>query len=133
MNNYYEQIRKACINSLDFVENISTMLTSKKSGIHFWLKSRVSMFSPDFIGTLFFNERRMRKTVVNIGDRYWRLKILEEVKWFRERQFSVICDCGNVKTTLLKHLEKWNIKSCWCWYNRIIKEITDFTLINEKR
>lgn len=58
------------------------------------------------------------KLVVNKGDRFARLSVLEEQPTkYRTRMFLCLCDCGNEKVVSLSHLRSGHTTSCGC-YNR---------------
>jgi len=87
------------------------MLTSKKSGIHFWLKSRVSMFSPDFIGTLFFNEGSMEqqelwKTIIWLPD--YQISNFGRVKSLKYGRENIVTIQKNRDWYLYTHSSMWN-------------------------
>lgn len=117
--------------TLDFVENISTMLTSKKSGIHFWLKSRVSMFSPDFIGTLFFNEKRMEDNWHDIPWYEW----LYQINWFTNEIKSILYGKTGKPRILKNEVNKYghikiglykNKKAKTYWFHQLVMLIKEW-------
>jgi hypothetical protein len=59
--------------------------------------------------------------MVNIGDRFGRLTVTEEVERSAtyHRRFRCKCDCGNWTTVIMHSLVNGNTKSCGCW-----KEVT---------
>ena len=69
-------------------------------------------------------ERRMdmrRKVVVNIGDRFGRLVVVD--KGSKSGYVKVQCDCGSpVKEVNKYNMEKGSIKSCGCLTAEISKE-----------
>lgn len=63
----------------------------------------------------------MGKLQIKTGERYNKLKIIEEVSGYKQpsgqvkRQFKCICDCGNKVIVRLSHLRSSITKSCGCW------------------
>lgn len=61
---------------------------------------------------------------INIGTRFWKLKIIKEIdkKW-QYRMFRCECECWNIHDAKLILLTQWAIKSCWCivksWNHKI--------------
>ena len=55
------------------------------------------------------------------GDKYNRLKIIEEVEQSKnwERNFLCLCDCGKEVTISLHRLRTGNTKSCGCWNTEV--------------
>lgn len=63
------------------------------------------------------------KIEIKSGDKYGRLTILKEIEGHRIpsgriiRKFSCLCECGNIKETVLDSLRRGNTISCGCSYN----------------
>jgi len=59
---------------------------------------------------------------INVGDRFGRLRIIQEGKIRHgRRRFVCICDCGNKKSVDLSHLRRGAIISCGCYRNELAK------------
>jgi hypothetical protein len=62
------------------------------------------------------------KKVVNAGDRFGRLQILQEILPHKIRKFSVLCDCGTVTEVLLGNLSRGHTQSCGCYSREVSGE-----------
>jgi hypothetical protein len=62
----------------------------------------------------------MKKIIVNNGERFNRLTIIQEIEKHTKpsnekiRMFECLCDCGNIKKVSLSDLRSNNTKSCGC-------------------
>lgn len=55
------------------------------------------------------------KRLVNKGDRYWKLVIIEEIPQKKNRSFLCKCDCWTTKEVFLWNMIRWLTVSCGCF------------------
>jgi hypothetical protein len=69
-----------------------------------------------------------RKFIVNIGDSFGRLKVLEEIKLEKDpshHYYRCRCVCGNEVTVRDRLLSTGETKSCGCLYKEIMKSVCE--------